>query len=599
MKRLSEDHKEIASGKIKDDEGYMAKVEMQKIMHSLEKLKKVIKSSDQQLPAWVQSKITKASDYIDIAADYLSSDVEMDEQIDTPEFRKRLEGLRQEIADTFEKKRQREEKERQEKETQEKSTPPRRSSSELPSFLNKKPNLKEELSLVDKILAEMIGDKPGFNIKKPKSLEDICKKHKVSASVLKKELKKGIKVEMEHTTDNGEAEMIALHHLDEIPDYYTRLLKMEKNSQMNENLRDWLKSGVGGGGWDRYNTQGKRVGKCGDAEEGDPYSACLSKEKAQDLGKEGIGNFVRRKREAQSEAGYDEKGEGSKGRKPVFVKTKVDEDFDVLEEKNEPTNPELWSKAKSLAKQKFDVYPSAYANLWASKWYKSKGGSWKSLDEQELPNSQQQQKQKQLTLNALTNQENVIRARKRAVQQGVPADSLDEQMTRLPMKTGNMMRVLISWRNRHISCQVFFPQIKTPNKVDITYEVNKVYPGAKVISFVPCEVDASLPIIQIQNGSKNYLINNQTIGEEKENKPLNKPMRTPGEAKKFKVYVRDPKTGNIVTVRFGDPNMDIKRDDPERRKNFRARHNCADAKDKTTPKYWSCYQWRAGKKVED
>lgn len=45
-----------------------------------------------------------------------------------------------------------------------------------------------------------------------------------------------------------------------------------------------------------------------------------------------------------------------------------------------PTKPALWSKAKSLAKQKFDVYPSAYANAWAAKWYKSKGGGWTGKD---------------------------------------------------------------------------------------------------------------------------------------------------------------------------------------------------------------------------
>lgn len=48
---------------------------------------------------------------------------------------------------------------------------------------------------------------------------------------------------------------------------------------------------------------------------------------------------------------------------------------------NKPNNPTLWSKAKSLARSKFDVYPSAYANGWAAKWYKSKGGTWrKALD---------------------------------------------------------------------------------------------------------------------------------------------------------------------------------------------------------------------------
>ena len=49
----------------------------------------------------------------------------------------------------------------------------------------------------------------------------------------------------------------------------------------------------------------------------------------------------------------------------------------LLLEKNVPTNPSLWSRAKAQAKKKFDVYPSAYANLWASKWYKSKGGGWR------------------------------------------------------------------------------------------------------------------------------------------------------------------------------------------------------------------------------
>lgn len=44
--------------------------------------------------------------------------------------------------------------------------------------------------------------------------------------------------------------------------------------------------------------------------------------------------------------------------------------------KPKPSNPSLWSRAKAQAKKKFKVYPSAYANAWASKWYKSKGGKW-------------------------------------------------------------------------------------------------------------------------------------------------------------------------------------------------------------------------------
>jgi len=52
-----------------------------------------------------------------------------------------------------------------------------------------------------------------------------------------------------------------------------------------------------------------------------------------------------------------------------------------LMEKNKPTNPELWSQAKSKARAKFDVYPSAYANGWAVKWYNEQGGDWKSVSE--------------------------------------------------------------------------------------------------------------------------------------------------------------------------------------------------------------------------
>jgi hypothetical protein len=79
---------------------------------------------------------------------------------------------------------------------------------------------------------------------------------------------------------------------------------------------------------------------------------------------------------------------------------------------------------------------------------------------------------------------------------------------------------------------------------------------------------------------------------------LNKPFRTPKEKKKFAVYVQNEK-GNVIIVRFGDPNMEIKRDDPKRRKAFRDRHSCDTAKDKTTPRYWSCKMWERDKSVTD
>jgi len=70
---------------------------------------------------------------------------------------------------------------------------------------------------------------------------------------------------------------------------------------------------------------------------------------------------------------------------------------------------------------------------------------------------------------------------------------------------------------------------------------------------------------------------------------LGKPTR--GDVKKFKVFVKDPGTGNVKKVNFGDPNMKIRKSNPGARKSFRARHNCDTAKDRTTARYWSCRKW--------
>lgn len=85
----------------------------------------------------------------------------------------------------------------------------------------------------------------------------------------------------------------------------------------------------------------------------------------------------------------------------------------------------------------------------------------------------------------------------------------------------------------------------------------------------------------------------------KEKKTLNKPFRTPGGPKKFAVYVKNEK-GNVVKVNFGDPNMEIKRDDPNRRKNFRARHQCdTNPGPKWKARYWACRTWESNKSVTE
>jgi len=102
---------------------------------------------------------------------------------------------------------------------------------------------------------------------------------------------------------------------------------------------------------------------------------------------------------------------------------------------------------------------------------------------------------------------------------------------------------------------------------------------------------------ECEDGFEELISEESWAAEKNKGKKLNKPFRTPGGPKKFSVYVKNEK-GNVVKVNFGDPNMSIKRDNPERRKSFRARHNCDNPGPKTKARYWSCRQWRAGSKVE-
>jgi len=89
------------------------------------------------------------------------------------------------------------------------------------------------------------------------------------------------------------------------------------------------------------------------------------------------------------------------------------------------------------------------------------------------------------------------------------------------------------------------------------------------------------------------------IRASKDKKTLNKPFRTSKGPKKFSVYVKNEK-GNIVKVNFGDPNMEIKRDSPARRKSFRARHQCdTNPGPRWKARYWSCKMWESKKSVTD
>ena len=152
---------------------------------------------------------------------------------------------------------------------------------------------------------------------------------------------------------------------------------MKTFSSLHEDLRQWFNPNHPKGGWKRINSKGEAIGPCA-REPGEAKPKCMSNEKRAKLSKKERASAVASKR--KHDPNPERKGE------PInvsnFGKGKISENMENLEEKNVPTSPEKWAQAKSQAKAKFDVYPSAYANGWAAKKYKEMGGGWKSVSEE-------------------------------------------------------------------------------------------------------------------------------------------------------------------------------------------------------------------------
>jgi hypothetical protein len=160
------------------------------------------------------------------------------------------------------------------------------------------------------------------------------------------------------------------------PDHPNRKSNTEREAELKEDLRKWFSKTDPAGGWKRINSKGEAIGPCA-REPGEPKPKCMSNEKRASLTKKERASAVASKR--RNDPNPERQG------KPInvsnFGKGKISEDMENLDEKNVPTSPEKWAQAKSQAKAKFDVYPSAYANGWASKKYKEMGGGWKSVSE--------------------------------------------------------------------------------------------------------------------------------------------------------------------------------------------------------------------------
>jgi hypothetical protein len=442
MKKLQEDHKEIASGEKKDDEGYMARNELDSIERAIKNLRKSIKSDDQQLPAWVQSKITKARDYIDTASEYLESDETVDEgkSFEVNKKTHSIETKKNKIIPVLD-------------------APGTEGEGKAAKNIVRKlggtgtqwqkPKLTENISLVEKILGEekcgkgmywcntdkvckplpegmkVPGQKikptevgigkaidgscthtkkgkscpihgmdqcpmseeidPKGPVKSYKSPEELAKKHGVSVEQIKKQLEIGTKVEFEHTTSKSSARITALQHLDEKPDYYTKLKKMETQKESSI-VRD---------------------------ANGNVYAEFI--------------DIIR-------SGSIEEENPCWKGYKKVGTKMK---------------NGEQVNDCKRVKKESMD------------------------------------------------------------------------EAARMPAQTGNNIFVTLSWRGKYYTIQIFFPQAKIPSRLDISDEIQKIYPGSRVVTYRVADFKQGEPIVYAYKGgsggklgpNKNYV---KPMGEQVE-----------------------------------------------------------------------------------
>lgn len=175
------------------------------------------------------------------------------------------------------------------------------------------------------------------------------------SNVNTKELSIGVQVEMEHTNDEKIATEIAIDHLTEDPQYYSKLVAAGLAKEFSPSANSGL------GDPNQSINDAPRIGN----------NSVSSNNIVGNIGHTPNGKVDGRRSEPVHddtveidiiEPTYQELNEVRKKKKKSGAK---------------PTNPKLWSRAKSMARSKFDVYPSAYANAFAAKWYKKKGGGWR------------------------------------------------------------------------------------------------------------------------------------------------------------------------------------------------------------------------------
>ena len=429
---------------------------------------------------------------------------------------------------------------------------------------------------------------PKGPVKSYKSPEELAKKHGVSIEEIKKQLEIGIKVEFEHTTSKSSARITALQHLDEKPDYYTKLKKMETQNESNnkvseqtlvdkilgelleasksgdDDLGDWFRKSSGTDpktgkkvpGWVQLGGEfagapcAKQPGqttkpKCGSSKMASEMSPeeeekSATRKRREDPNPNRKGRAINVKTESKIHESHKEIVSGKKKdnegymarnqldtinkavvslkknikksdtQLPAWVQSKITKAADYIDIAADYLDSDEMSESKKDAcytkvKSRYSVWPSAYASGALVKCRKVGAKNWGNKIQKEDVTIED--------LNGNTFAE-VIDIIKPEPIKGFKSQV--EEATRLQADTGNIIAVILSWRGKTYSVRMFFPQVGMPNRNDITAEIQKIYPGALVLQYKVSSLQPGMPLIQVVNSkSKNYLLNNGTIGEEK------------------------------------------------------------------------------------
>jgi hypothetical protein len=396
-------------------------------------------------------------------------------------------------------------------------------------------------------------------IKSHKTVEAIATKHRLDVSFIENQLKMGISIEHEHTKNKQLATDIALQHLDEIPDYYTRLKKMEASAKKEHKKFKDVKETVtiedangntfleivdlvkpekmrgvseerASGDYslhDWFTKSKSKDGKPGWVQLGGPYAGkpcarqpgqistpkCGSSKMKRNLSKEEEAAAFRRKNKQDPN-----QPQKTSAAKPTNVKTE-----ETINEKKDA----CYHKVKS----RYKVWPSAYASGALVKCRKVGAKSWgtktESTDalayEWDTPIYGGEKRycpkcKKMEHMNVCKYGPKFWRIYSLAVEPHQQTKDIlhhifspnigetyknrnskelkiiQEVYTRIQSR-GSTYNIILNWRGKYLSVQMFFPQFTRPSKNQVTYEIRKIYPQAIVLSFNPAAKDPTKPLL--------------------------------------------------------------------------------------------------------